>query len=75
MNEIYGRLQQSGWQARPKLLDASGPDGDAMAYSRGGAACAVSGSWDGEDDADSTYVPKPGFTIEVTCIADRPDPY
>ena len=75
MDEIYGRLQYSGWQERPKLLGASGPDGDAMAYSRGAAACAVSGTWDGPRDDDSTYIPKPGFTIEVTCIDNRPDPF
>jgi hypothetical protein len=32
------------------------------------------GEADVEDDADSTYVPKPGFKIRATCFPERPDP-
>ena len=72
--EVYARLEQSGWQRRDRLVDASGPGSEALAFSRGGAACVVSGETDVGDDADSTRVPAPGFTITVTCFRDRPDP-
>jgi hypothetical protein len=74
LDSLYGRLEQSGWLRRSELFQADGPDGEVTAFSRAGAACIVDGSWDGHDDSDSTYVPKPGFRFEVRCFPDRPDP-
>jgi hypothetical protein len=74
LTSLYNRLEQSGWKRRENLFWADGPDGEAFAFSRGRAACIVGGHWDGEDDSDSTYVPKPGFEIEASCFRDRPDP-
>jgi len=74
LGEVYERLDLSGWRRRVELVQADGPGSQAVAFSRGGAACIVGGSWDVEDDSDSTYVPKPGFAIEATCFHDRPDP-
>ena len=74
LDSLYGRLEQSGWLRRSGLFQADGPDGEVTAFSRAGAACIVDGSWDGHDDSDSTYVPKPGFRFEVRCFPDRRDP-
>jgi hypothetical protein len=30
--------------------------------------CVITGRWDGGDDADSTYVPEPGYEIEAVCF-------
>jgi hypothetical protein len=73
LNDLYARFEHSGWVMRPALFSADGPDGSSVAFSRTGVACIVRGTWDGPDDSDSTYVPKPGFAFEVTCLRDRPD--
>lgn len=39
-----------------------------MDPARGNVACLVRGQWDGADDSDSTYVPEPGYEIELTCF-------
>lgn len=74
VRDVYARLERAGWQRRERLVDASGPGSEALAFSRGGAACVIYGEEDVEDDADSTYVPRPGFVITATCYRDRPDP-
>ncbi|MHB2033116.1 MAG: hypothetical protein ACYCVE_07065 [Gemmatimonadaceae bacterium] len=74
LRDVYARLEGSGWRRRDRLVDASGPGSEALAFSRGGAVCVVSGEEDVADDADSTYVPVPGFAITATCFRDRPDP-
>jgi hypothetical protein len=40
--------------------------GKTRQFSRRGSRL-VSGSWDGGNDADSTYVPAPGYAVDVTC--------
>ena len=74
VRDVFARLERSEWHPRPHLVDASGPGSEALAFSRGSAACVVSGESDAGDDADSTHVPAPGFTITATCFRDRPDP-
>ncbi|HJP59420.1 MAG TPA: hypothetical protein VJ865_05460 [Gemmatimonadaceae bacterium] len=74
LSDVYALLERSGWQRRERLLYASGPGTEAVAFSRGGAACVVSGEGDVDDDDDSTRVPVPGFIISGTCFPDRPDP-
>ncbi|MFL5613921.1 MAG: hypothetical protein ACJ796_09710 [Gemmatimonadaceae bacterium] len=71
---VHNRLEQTGWTQRGNLFTADGPDSGSLAFSRGSAACIIEGLWDGDDDSDSTYVPKPGFRISATCLRDRPDP-
>jgi hypothetical protein len=71
--DVYARLAASGWRDRSRLLDASGPDGEVLAYSRGAVACVVRGSWDGGDDSDSTHAAGHGFEIGAACFNDRPD--
>ncbi len=51
---------------------ADGPDGTMWGVVRGRDLCIVEGAWDGGDDADSTYVPKPGFTLDVQCLPAAP---
>jgi hypothetical protein len=74
VRDVFARLERSGWHRRERLVDASGPGGEALAFSRGGAVCVVRGEEDVADDDDSTRVPAPGFNITATCFHDRPDP-
>lgn len=74
LHDVYARLERSGWHRRDRLVDASGPGSEALAFSRGGAVCVVSGEEDVADDADSAHLPAPGFNITATCFRDRPDP-
>jgi hypothetical protein len=74
LEDVHYRLEQSGWKQRGNLFMADGPDVGVLAFSRGSAACIIEGLWDGDDDSDSTYVPKPGFRISATCLRNRPDP-
>lgn len=74
IRNVYARLERSGWHRRDRLVDASGPGSEALAFSRGGAVCVVSGEEDVADDDDTTYLPAPGFNIMATCFHDRPDP-
>jgi hypothetical protein len=75
LGDVFTRARAAGWTERDKLLMADGPDGSVLAVSRGNVACVVSGSWDGDDDSDSTYVPAPGFEITASCFVNRPDRY
>jgi hypothetical protein len=52
---------------------ADGPDGESAIYQRGLVRCEVQYSWDGGDDADSTYVPSP-FWEEFTRCWRHPNP-
>jgi hypothetical protein len=74
LHDVYARLERTGWHRRNRLVDASGPGSEALAFSRGGAVCVVSGEADVADDDDSTRIPAPGFNITATCFRDRPDP-
>lgn len=73
LNDVVDRAIAAGWAERGHLLLADGPDGSIEAFSRGSVACLISGSWDGGDDSDSTYVPSPGFEIAASCFVNRPD--
>lgn len=61
---------QRGW--RYTKYGADGPDGTMWGVVRGRDLCIVHGAWDGGDDADTTYVPKPGFTLDVQCMPAAP---
>lgn len=75
LGDVLQRTAGAGWTQRDRLMSADGPDGSVLAFSRGDVACLVSGSWDGGDDSDSTYVPSPGFVIAANCFASRADRY
>lgn len=46
---------------------ADGPDGSTLAYQRGRVRCLVEQTWDGGDDADTTYVAADWFKEQTTC--------
>jgi hypothetical protein len=75
LGDVFTRAKAAGWTERDKLLEADGPDGSVLAFSRGDVACVVSGNWDGGDDSDSTYVSAPGFVIAASCFVNRPDQF
>lgn len=64
---LYDALQASGWSPIVRF-QADGPDGSLVGFSRDGVACLVRGKWDGGDDSDSTYVPEPGYEVELLCF-------
>lgn len=51
---------------------ADGPDGETYAYARGPYLCIAEGRWDGGDDSDTTYVPKPGYDLTIKCVGLEP---
>ena len=65
-------LGDAGWTAHHAYI-ADGPDGGVMGFVSKRHFCVVEGRWDGGDDSDSTYVPKPGCQVTVTCVARRMD--
>jgi hypothetical protein len=60
-----------GWLPLSRL-DADGPDGSVSAFERGRVRCLVDKSWDGGDDADSTYKPLPWYREATTCWLRQP---
>jgi hypothetical protein len=48
-------------------LDADGPDGNTRTRQRGKIQCQSEQSYDGGDDADSSYVPSPRFREVTIC--------
>ena len=67
-DSLPGALRQSGagWR-RLVAYVADGPDGSVSGYQRAQVRCAVAQSWDGGDDADSTYVAEDWYRQELTC--------
>jgi len=61
----------AGWLPLSRL-DADGPDGSVSAFERGRVRCLVDKSWDGGDDADSTYKPLPWYREATTCWLRQP---
>jgi len=70
---IDGELQRAGWQAADSLYSADGPDGSMRGFIKGDTLCLREESWDGGDDADSTSVPGPDFSLTLTCAPRRAD--
>jgi hypothetical protein len=60
------------WLINAKWIQANygtdGPDGTMFSYAKGPRLCVVRGRWDGGDDSDTTYVPKPGYQMTVSCV-------
>lgn len=63
-------LKKDGWD-HDIGHDADGPDGTVFAIRKGNVICIVTGSWDGGDDSDPSYVPDDGYDITVECEADE----
>ena len=60
-------LQAAGWVPAQGYA-ADGDDGTAMGFVTKRFLCVVEGRWDGGDPSDSTYVPRPGCELTVTCV-------
>ena len=70
---IDAELQRAGWQAADSLYSADGPDGSMRGFIKADTLCLRAETWDGGDDADSTYVPGPDFSLTLTCAPRRVD--
>lgn len=70
LSRLEYALGEAGWTAHPAYI-ADGPDGGVMGFVSKRHFCVVEGHWDGGDDSDSTYVPKPGCVVTVTCVPRR----
>lgn len=65
-NPYWTDAEQRGWVRLARTI-ADGPDGSSSAYQRELIRCYVSETWDGGDDADSTYVPGTWYRQETWC--------
>ena len=72
VDRMLEALQQEDWQPL-WAYGADGPDGSLMGMSVGPVLCLLRGSWDGGDDSDTTYVPVPGYDLEITCFRHTAD--
>jgi hypothetical protein len=70
MEPIEKWLTGHGWVYAH--YSADGPDGEVFGYAGHGRLCVVRGSWDGGDDSDTTYVPKPGYELSIACAPSVP---
>ena len=59
-------LRAHGFRSAP--YSADGPDGTMFGLAREPELCLVEGHWDGGDDTDSTYVPRPGYDLTISCV-------
>lgn len=66
IDQVMEALEDLGW-IRDLRLMADGPDGTTQGIRRDDLLCVVVGEWDGGDDADSTYVPSPGYRLRMGC--------
>lgn len=65
-NPYWTDAEQRGWVRLARTM-ADGPDGSSSAYQRELVRCYVAETWDGGDDADSTYVPGTWYRQETWC--------
>lgn len=65
-------FERAGWTSDGECA-ADGPDGTLWGVRRGGVRCLVDGRWEGGDDSDTTYVPRPEYDVTVDCLVDRKD--
>ena len=64
---IRSAFERSGW-VEDARYSADGDDGTTFAIVCREALCFVEGRWDGGDPTDTTYVPKPGYKLALTCV-------
>jgi hypothetical protein len=69
---VESALQAAGW-APASGYAADGDDGTVMGFVTKRFLCVVEGRWEGGDPTDSTYVPRPGCELTVTCVPRRKD--
>jgi hypothetical protein len=67
VDDLAEALVAEGWE-RLLAYQADGPDGSLTGLSVGPVLCVISGRWDGGDDSDTTYVPVPGYDLDVQCF-------
>jgi len=71
VDSVMGALEDLGW-VRDLQLVADGADGTMQGIRRDDLLCVLVGEWDGGDDADSSYVPSPGYRMRMGCFRDSP---
>jgi len=71
VDDLAEALEAEGWH-RLLTYQADGPDGSLTGLTVGPALCVIRGQWDGGDDSDSTYVPTPGYDLDVQCFRRTP---
>ena len=69
---VRDALSADGW-IQDYDYTADGPDGEDMAFVTRRYLCVIEAQWDGGDDVDTTYVPRPGCQVTVTCVLRRAD--
>jgi hypothetical protein len=72
VDDLFVALQAVGWHLVLEYM-ADGPDGSVVGMIVGPALCIIDGNWDGGDDSDTTYVPVPGYDLEVRCFRRAPN--
>jgi|SRR5712671_3866 len=72
MTAVQKAILAAGWVEDFDYM-ADGTDGSDEGFVCRNFFCYVEGRWDGGDDSDSTYVPKPGCELTVTCVPRRED--
>lgn len=66
-DRLWNWFETRGWM-QVLTCSADGPDGTLFGVARDTTFRIVVGRWDGGDDADSTYIPRPGSEVTVTCV-------
>ena len=72
MSRLDRALDQAGWVTLLRY-QADGPDGGSGGWRSRETTCVLRWSWDGGDDADSTYVPSNEWRLAVDCAPWEPD--
>ena len=67
VDDLAEALGAIAWQ-RVLEYQADGPDGSVTGITVGSVLCIIRGQWDGGDDSDTTYVPAPGYDLDVSCF-------
>lgn len=70
--DISKAISDAGW-VENYYYSADGPDGTDFAYFCREALVYVEMQWDGGDDMDTTYVPKPGYVLALKCVPRPPE--
>jgi hypothetical protein len=69
--DLAGDLSRAGWTSIDRY-SADGPDGSIYGLRSGETVCIFTWSWDGGDDADSTYVPADDWQLITRCARREP---
>ena len=72
--DIQKGLTAAGW-VEHYGYEADGADGSNVGFLCLNFFCLVEGTWQGEDESDSTFVPAPGCQVVVTCVPRRGDDF